>query len=206
MRMASQSLVLAAVCITLHFTFSKAGDTTVTKEVFFDMSVDGEEIGRIVFGLFGNTVPKTAENFAQLASGENGYGYEGSKIHRVIKDFMIQGGDFDKKDGSGTKSIYGGYFPDENFTLDHYGPGWLSMANAGPDTNGCQFFITVRETPWLNGKHTVFGKVLKGMDVIKAIEIQQTDESDHPLSDIVISKSGVIEVDTPFDVEKAGVF
>ncbi|KAJ8302887.1 hypothetical protein KUTeg_019283 [Tegillarca granosa] len=200
-----QTIIVAAI-LSLQFTFIQAGDTSVTKKVYFDMAIDGESIGQIVFGLFGETAPKTAENFAQLASGVNGYGYQGSKFHRVIQDFMIQGGDFDKGDGSSIKSIYGEYFDDENFTLNHYGPGWLSMANAGPNTNGCQFFITTRQTPWLDGKHTVFGKVLQGMDVVKAIAAQQTDDSDHPLTDVVIEKCGVIDVDTPFDEAKEGVY
>ncbi|XP_074644207.1 putative peptidyl-prolyl cis-trans isomerase [Tubulanus polymorphus] len=185
--------------------FCLASETTVTKKVYLDMKIGDEKIGRIVIGLFGNVVPKTSANFAQLAAGTPGYGYTGSKFHRVIKQFMLQGGDFSEGDGSGSQSIYGKYFPDENFNLDHYGAGWVSMANAGKDTNGSQFFITTVATPWLNGHHTVFGKVLEGMDVIKQIENTRTDEKDKPLQDVVIADSGVIEVDTPFQVDKLGV-
>lgn len=183
----------------------KAGETTVSKKVFFDITIGGEKVGRIVFGLFMETNPKTAENFYQLAVGTPGFGYKGSKFHRVIKDFMIQGGDFTSQDGRGGESIYGKYFDDENFILRHYGAGWLSMANAGTDTNGSQFFITCVETPWLNGSHTVFGKVLSGMDVVRKIEATATNESDKPLKDVVIDDCGSLPVDKPFDVEKAAV-
>ena len=163
--------------------------------VFFDVSIGGQDIGRMKMELFADVVPKTAENFRQFCTGEyrkDGLpqGYKNATFHRVIKDFMIQGGDFLKGDGTGSMSIYGPSFEDENFKLKHDSAGLLSMANSGPSTNGCQFFITCAKCDFLDGKHVVFGKVVDGLLVMRKVENVPTGGNNRPRLPVVINLCG----------------
>ncbi|KAG6379888.1 cyclophilin [Boletus reticuloceps] len=159
--------------------------------VYFDIQIDGKDAGRVVFELYDKVVPKTAQNFRELATGQNGFGYQGSSFHRVIPGFMLQGGDFTKGNGTGGKSIYGEKFKDENFQLKHTKPGLLSMANAGPNTNGSQFFVTTVVTSWLDGKHVVFGEVVEGLEIVKAVEKVGT-QGGQTSKKVTIVRSGTV--------------
>ena len=191
-------IVVLAIVSTTEAKKKKKGPK-ITSKVFFDITIDGKDAGRIVMGLYGKSVPKTAENFRALCTGEKGTGksgkplhYKGSKFHRVIPQFMIQGGDFTHGTGVGGESIYGAKFDDENFKLKHTGPYVLSMANSGPNTNGSQFFITTVKTSWLDGRHVVFGKVIEGEDVVKKLETMGS-QSGTPSGVLEIADSGELK-------------
>eukprot|EP01127_Copromyxa_protea_P010594 TRINITY_DN2586_c0_g1_i1.p1 TRINITY_DN2586_c0_g1~~TRINITY_DN2586_c0_g1_i1.p1 ORF type:complete len:254 (-),score=74.44 TRINITY_DN2586_c0_g1_i1:22-726(-) len=176
-------------------------NATRRPQVFFDITINGSPAGTIVMELYNDTVPKTAENFRALCTGEKGKGklgkplhYKNSSFHRVIPQFMLQGGDFTRGNGTGGESIYGEKFNDENFKHKHTKPGLLSMANSGKNTNGSQFFITTVPCSWLDGKHVVFGEVVKGMDVVRKVEKLGTSDG-KTKGKIVISDSGEVDLD-----------
>lgn len=166
-----------------------ASSAQLGKKVYFDTAINGKALDRITFELYDELVPMTAENFRALCTGEHGMGYAGLIFHRVIPGFMLQGGDFTNHNGTGGVSIYGDRFPDENFEHKHTRPGLLLMANAGPNTNGLQFFITTVPTPWLDGKHVVFGEVVEGMDSVLAIE-QVGSRSGAPSAKVTVEAAG----------------
>ncbi|KAF3512919.1 hypothetical protein F2Q69_00009517 [Brassica cretica] len=179
-----------------------AEDYQVTHRVFLDIDIEGQRLGRIVIGLYGNVVPKTVENFRALCTGEKGKAssgkplhYKGTQFHRIVSGFVVQGGDIIHGDGKGSESTYGGTFPDENFKVKHSHAGVVAMGNTGPDSNGSQFFITTIKATWLEGEHVVFGKVIQGMDNVFAIEGGAGTYSGKPRKKVVIADSGEIPKD-----------
>ncbi|XP_009108691.1 peptidyl-prolyl cis-trans isomerase CYP21-1 [Brassica rapa] len=204
-------LVLAALTIFLVLALSHTRkeeekqvteDCEVTHRVFLDIDIEGQRLGRIVIGLYGNVVPKTVENFRALCTGEKGQAssgkplhYKGTQFHRIVSGFVVQGGDIIHGDGKGSESTYGGTFPDENFKVKHSHAGVVAMGNTGPDSNGSQFFITTIKATWLEGEHVVFGKVIQGMDNVFAIEGGAGTYSGKPRKKVVIADSGEIPQD-----------
>ncbi|XP_041362823.1 peptidyl-prolyl cis-trans isomerase-like [Gigantopelta aegis] len=188
----ASAVVFRANIVPLFSVLARSYSNMAKPKVFFDMTIDGKPAGTITMELRADVVPKTAENFRALCTGEKGFGFEGSIFHRVIPGFMCQGGDFTRADGTGGKSIYGAKFEDENFQLKHTGSGILSMANAGPNTNGSQFFLCTAKTDWLDGKHVVFGAVIDGLDVVKEIE-KVGSQSGKTSKKVVVAKSGQVQ-------------
>lgn len=200
--------VLKSLLFLAGLSEAKKKGPKVTSKVFFDVSIGGEKSGRIVMGLWGKSVPKTVDNFRALCTGEKGVGksgkplhYKGSSFHRVIPQFMLQGGDFTNGDGTGGESIYGEKFADENFKHKHSRPYLLSMANAGPNTNGSQFFLTTVKTSWLDGKHVVFGEVLEGQDLVAKIESNGSPSGTTKIK-ITIEDSGELPTEEKKEDEK----
>ncbi|CRG96205.1 peptidyl-prolyl cis-trans isomerase, putative [Plasmodium gallinaceum] len=187
------SVILIIFFVTQNYFANETHE--ITHRAYFDISVDNKPIGRIIFGLYGKIAPKTVENFISICKGTvvNGkmLNYTNSIFHRIIPNFMAQGGDITNFNGTGGLSIYGNKFDDENFIAKHNKRGILSMANAGKNTNGSQFFIIFVRTPWLDGKHVVFGEVIEGLDKLIHIEAVGSD-SGEPSKRVLVTESGLL--------------
>jgi len=186
------------LAVFLAISKSQAGLMTITDKAYLNITIDNYPVGQVVIGLYGQTAPKTVANFLAFAAGTPTGGYKGSAFHRIIKNFVVQGGDFVNGDGTGFQSIYGPTYPDEPFLLNHT-VGCVNMANKGPNTNGCQFSIILTKADWLNGRHIVFGTILEGMNLVHKMENLPTNGNDHPIPSPVIAGCGVIKVPVPYD-------
>lgn len=193
------SSVICQECITEE---EEEKDLVVTEQVYLTIEIDGKEAGKIVIGLFGEIVPKTVRNFVELATHKHGFGYRGSSFHRVDKYYYIHGGGFEHNGTTEGTSIYGKSFPDENFEIKHYGKGWVSMASAGKDGNGSQFFIVTRKLHLFDGQYVVFGKILRGINVVERIQDLETNSGSKPSKTCKIIDSGILETVKPFVVER----
>lgn len=197
--LAHYSVLLLVLVLFLCPPFSNGAKYRVTSQVYMKFRHGKDPLGKVIVSLFGEDAPKTVENFRTLCTtGIDGMSYSGTTIHRIVERFLIQGGDVVTGDGNGAISIYGPHFEDENMSINHTGPGFIGMANRGQDTNGCQFYITTMATPWLNGKHTIFGKVVDNQGIIHGIEKVKTDSDDQPLLPVVLTECGDEPLDSPF--------
>ncbi|CAK1549919.1 unnamed protein product [Leptosia nina] len=199
--------IISKIILLQFFGTVYARQLRVTDQVFFDIANDEKPLGRIVIGLFGDLAPKAVKNFKVLATkGINGKSYKGTSFNRIIKRFMVQGGDVVSDNGAGSISIYGEVFDDENLDTEHTYAGFVSMANKGKNTNGCQFIITLKGTPWLDGLHTVIGKVVEGQNIVHVIEHTPTNVDDRPTKRVFIANSGLLPTDpfyisdNPYDI------
>uniref|UniRef100_A0A914XHW9 Peptidyl-prolyl cis-trans isomerase n=1 Tax=Plectus sambesii TaxID=2011161 RepID=A0A914XHW9_9BILA len=200
---------LVAVVFSLIPLVAQAGNNTITDEVFFDIKVDATEpwTGRIVIGVFGDALPITSFNFVSLAKGfkhrEELWTYKNCQVHRIVPDFLIQTGDVVYRDGRGGRSVYAPYFIDEGFPHSHRAAGYVANANVGPDSNASQFYITLTKARWLDNRNVVFGKVIKGLDVVERLAKVQTDANGYPRVPVIITNSGTLSLAEPYDLTEA---
>ncbi|XP_026743185.1 peptidyl-prolyl cis-trans isomerase B-like [Trichoplusia ni] len=195
------SSFMILLLVSTNLLLCEARQFRVTDQVYFDIKTEEKDLGRVVIGLFGDLAPKAVKNFKSLSTtGIQGKSYKGTSFNRIIKRFMVQGGDVVADDGTGSISIYGETFDDENLETQHTGAGFVSMANKGPNTNGCQFLITTVGTPWLDNLHTVVGKVVEGQNIIHMVEHTPTDVDDRPTVRVYIADSGLVPTPQPYYV------